>query len=104
SAKINTYYLYNINKSPVNNPFVTAYKYGPIAIPYWSDGFIAPGRFGTNMWARLNYGGFKNNYKNQFYGRFALELKPIKNLKITGVFAPTIYETKAKNFVKQIHY
>lgn len=104
SAKINTYYLSNQDNSPVANPFVTSYKYGPIAIPYWSDGFTAPGRFGTNMWARLNEGGFIHNQKNQFYGRFALELKPIKNLTVTGVFAPSIYKTKVKNFVKQIPY
>lgn len=104
SFHINTYYLDNLDNSPVANPYVTAFKYGPIAIPYWSDGTIAPGRFGTNMWARLNYGGYVHNRKNQFYGRFAFELRPVKNLKITGVFAPSVYKTKVKNFVKQIHY
>lgn len=104
SAHINTYYLYNFDNSPVSNPFASAYKYGPLAIPYWSDGFTAIGRSGTNMWARLNYGGFNHSQRDQFLGRFALELKPIKNLKITGVFAPSIYKTKAKNFDKQVYY
>lgn len=104
SAKINTYYLSNHDESPTANPFVTGYKYGPLAIPYWSDGTTAPGRSGTNMWARLNYGGFNNNEKEQFYGRFALEVRPVNNLTITGVFAPTILKTKAKDFVKQVPY
>ena len=104
SIHINTYYLNNLDNSPVNNPFVTAYKYGPLAIPYWSDGTTAPGRFGTNMWARLNYGGFIDNQKSQFYGRFAFELRPVKNLKITGVYAPSLYKTKVKSFTRQVPY
>lgn len=104
NAQLNSYYLYNDDNGPVANPFSAVYKYGPLETPYWSDGFIAPGRSGTNMWARLNHGGFIRNQKDQFYGRYAVEVTPINKLKITGVFAPSIYRTKVKNFTKQIYY
>src|SRR5690625_787239 len=104
TAKLNTYYFYNLNNGPTNNPFTTSYKYAKTAIPYWSDGFVAPGRSGTNMWARLNHGGFIHNQRDQFYGRFGLVIRPVSNLTLTGYFAPSIYKTKEKNFVKQVPY
>lgn len=104
SAKINMHYRHAIDKNPTVNPFVSSYKYGSLAIPYWTDGFTAPGRSGSNIWARVNHGGFNNSWKDQFNGRFELNFTPIKNLSISGVVAPSVYKTKAKNFAKKVPY
>lgn len=104
SADLNTAYEYDINESPNTNPLSASYKYGPLWTPYWSDGRIAEGRQGSNAWASLNYGGFDNNWRNRFYGRYAINITPFKNLVISGVVAPTTLTTKAKHFTKKIAY
>ncbi|WP_018625887.1 TonB-dependent receptor [Niabella aurantiaca] len=104
TAKINTYYFYDFDESPITNPFSSSYKYAQIAVPYWSDGYIAPGRLGANTWARINYGGWNHNQKDNFLGRFGLEIKPVKNLTVSAYFSPSVYKTKATNFQKQVSY
>lgn len=104
SADINGSYMRSANEQPVVNPLSHAYKYGPLESPYWSDGRVSFGRNGTNSWARLNHGGFNNTWGDELIGRFALNFKPIKNLTITGVIAPSIRSVKGKEFIRQIPY
>lgn len=104
SSDINVSYLHSLNENPSINPLSAAYKYGPLWAPYLSDGRISEGRNGTNAWARLNYGGFNNQWNDQLFGKFGLNIEPVKNLTITGVVAPTIQFTKVKDFNKQIPY
>lgn len=104
SADINGSYMRSANEQPVMNPLSHAYKYGPLESPYWSDGRVSFGRNGTNSWARLNHGGFNNTWGDELIGRFALNFKPIKNLTITGVIAPSIRSVKGKEFIRQIPY
>src|SRR5690606_29803630 len=51
-----------------------------------------------------NHGGFNNTWGDELIGRFALNFKPIKNLTITGVIAPSIRSVKGKEFIRQIPY
>lgn len=104
TAKINTYYFYDMDASPITNPFSSSYKFAPIAVPYWSDGYTAPGRLGANTWARINYGGYNTSQKDNFLGRYGLEIRPIKNLTVSGYFSPSVYKTRATNFQKQVYY
>lgn len=102
SSEINTSFVHSLGENPVANPMSAAYKYGPLWTPYWSDGRPSDGRNGTNVWARINYGGFNNQWDDQFFGKFALHFTPITNLTITGAVSPTIQATKGKQFIKQI--
>lgn len=104
SADVGASYLRTMNENAVINPLSSAYKYGPLWAPYWSDGRISEGRNGTNSWARLNHGGFNNTWQDELIGRLALNFTPIKNLTITGVIAPSIRSTKGKQFLKQVPY
>jgi len=104
SADVGISYLRSANKQPVNNPLSHAYKYGPLETPYWADGRISPGRNGTNTWARVNYGGFNNSWGDELVGKLALNVKPVENLTISGVFAPSIRSVKGKQFIKQLPY
>lgn len=104
SADVGLSYLRSANKQPVNNPLSHAYKYGPLETPYWADGRISPGRNGTNTWARVNYGGFNNSWGDELIGKLALNFKPIENLTISGVIAPSIRSVKGKQFIKQLPY
>lgn len=104
SADISGSYLRSANEQPVMNPLSHAYKYGPLESPYWPDGRISFGRNGTNSWARLNHGGFNNTWGDELIGRFALNFKPIENLTISGVIAPSIRSVKDKQFIRQVPY
>lgn len=104
TADISGSYLRSANLQPINNPLSHAYKYGPLETPYWSDGRISGGRNGTNTWARVNYGGFNNSWGDELIGRLALHLKPIEQLTISAVVAPSIRSVKGKVFTKQIPY
>lgn len=104
SADISGSILRSISENTVVNPLSAAYKYGPLWTPYWSDGRISEGRIGTNTWARINYGGFNNSWGDEMTGRLALNFTPVRNLRITGVIAPSVHVNKGKQFVKQIPY
>ena len=104
SADIDMYYIHSEDNQPDINPIALAYEDGPLWTPYWSDGRISGGRQGTNHWARLNYGGFDNAWRNRFTGKFSLTLTPIKDLSVSAILAPTTLQTKEKDFTKQIPY
>lgn len=105
SFESNIFYSHSIDKSPILNPVEFAYEYPSIQWPpYWSDGVVAPGRLGTNPWARLNFGGFDNTFGDQFLGKFSIDLEPIKNLVISGVLMPSIGSYSRKTFIKKIPY
>ncbi|MDR1631548.1 MAG: SusC/RagA family TonB-linked outer membrane protein, partial [Dysgonamonadaceae bacterium] len=104
SATVNGSYNRDISELPQVNPLTAAYVYGPLWAPLYPDGRISDGRNGTNTYARLNYGGFNNFWGDYFSGRAALDFTPVKNLTITGVYAPTVYIGKRKNFIKQVPY
>lgn len=104
SASINASYRRNISKNSVINPLSAAHLYAPLWTPVWTDGRISGGRDGTNTYARLHYGGFNNSWNDYLTGKFSLTITPVKNLTITGVYAPTMTFNKGKKFLKQIPY
>ncbi|MBL1409330.1 SusC/RagA family TonB-linked outer membrane protein [Sphingobacterium faecale] len=97
-------YNSQLRKLPSINPIESAQRYAPIYAATWADGRIAGGKNGANIYARLHHGGSRDESRNIFSGRAALEIKPIQNLTLTGVFAPQIYNSKSKDFNKQIPY
>lgn len=104
SGSVDASYRRGVSENAVANPLRSAYLYAPLWSPVWSDGRISGGRDGTNIYARINYGGFDNSWTDYLTGKFSLKFTPIKNLVFTGVYAPTILATKLKTFVKQLPY
>jgi len=104
SGEVAGSFFHSLGENTVVNPLSSAYKYGPLWRPYWSDGRISDGRNGTNSWARVNYGGFDNTWGDEVTGRVGLKFKPIESLTISGVIAPSVRVSKGKTFVKQIPY
>lgn len=90
--------------SPVTNPVWEAIRYAPIYAATWKDGRIAEGKTGSNAYARLHYGGQNKHYSDKAYGRFALHITPVTDLKVSLVVAPQLYFNRRKNFTKQIPY
>lgn len=102
NAQVDFSYIHERRKSPSVNPVQSAQRYPSIFAAMWTDGRIAQGQNGNNIYARLQYGGFENTWRNKFNARISLDYSPIKNLTLTGVFAPYLYNTKGKTFNKQI--
>lgn len=69
----------------------------PVYPAMWTDGRVADGKAGANVWARLKYGGINQNWFNQISGRIGLDIKPIEGLKISGILAP-IFDFNSQKF------
>lgn len=112
SVEINSYlsgdvdFSYNSTDqtSPINNPIWEAMRYAPVYAATWKDGRIAEGKSGSNAYASLHYGGQNKHYSDKAYGRFALHIKPLSDLKVSLVVAPQLYFNRRKNFTKQVSY
>jgi TonB-linked SusC/RagA family outer membrane protein len=104
SASIDMSFEHTNNHNTNVNPLQAAYKYGPTTAAMWADGRIADGHNGGNTYARLRFGGFNNNWRDYFYGKVSVVVTPFKDFTITGVFAPSIRNSRTKTFVKQVPY
>lgn len=104
SVDVDMSYNARLRSLPSFNPIQSAQRYAPIYAATWSDGRISGGKNGANIYAKLHYGGSKDEWRNMFSGRAAIEIKPVADLTVTGVFAPQLYNIKNKNFHKQIPY
>ena len=76
----------------------------PIFAGIYSDGRLAGGYNGTNVYGRMIYGGTNKNLDNQIDGKISVDIKLIKGLTLTGLFAPKFNFTKGKLFNKQVPY
>ncbi len=104
SVDVDMSYNSRLRSLPSINPIESAQRYAPIYAATWADGRISGGKNGANIYARLHHGGTRDEWRDLFSGRAAIEIKPIADLTITGVFAPQMYTIKGKDFNKQIPY
>src|SRR5690606_39023759 len=85
---------------PMYNMLISA----PVYAAEWSDGRVAEGKTGDNIYGQIKYGGFINNWYNQIGGKLSLDLTPFKDLKLSAIFSPSLGFDKTKNFQKKIPY
>lgn len=78
------------------NPRASLLALEPLGTAYWSDGRVATFRNNENHLASFFEGGTNNIWENTISGRIALDITPIENLKITGIFAPNFSFYKSK--------
>ncbi|PTS96893.1 TonB-dependent receptor [Pedobacter sp. HMWF019] len=96
--------------SPVDNPFsgqtpiYEARLMPPVYAATYTNGAYAIAKDGRNPLAQLQQGGTKTANSNQLQGRLALNYKPIKDLTLTALVAPTFDFDKSKAFSKKITY
>jgi TonB-linked SusC/RagA family outer membrane protein len=90
--------------NPAYSPSLQMRYAAPVYAGVYSDGRLAAGKDGTNPYGKMMYGGTSDSDKYLAGAKASLTIKPIKNLSITGVFAPTYNFSKDKTFTKQVQY
>lgn len=104
--KLNAFFDVTLNRSIGNNatsnPINSAHKYAPVYAALWSDGRIAGGKDGSNMYADIQYGGFDKSTHNKVNGRVSLEYQPVEGLTLTGTVSPFVHYQTGKNFIKKL--
>lgn len=104
SAHIDLNYLRSNDNQPSINPIFYTLISAPVYAATWSDGRIAAGKTGNNIYGSLKEGGFNNAMRQNLGGRLALDFKPLKDLTLTGVFAPNLVMNNGKLFRKKVPY
>lgn len=94
----------SIARQPVLDPMYRMRISAPIYAATWTDGRVASGKSGANIYAQSMYGGFNDAWYNLLGGRLALDLKPLPGLKLSAVVAPNMGFDKGKVFRQQIPY
>lgn len=92
----------------LNQPSMDPIYYMNISAPVyaaeWSDGRVAEGKTGANIYGQLKHGGFRQNWENQIGGRLGLNYTVIDGLKLSAVVSPNFGFDKGKNFQKRVPY
>ncbi|MBC9798456.1 SusC/RagA family TonB-linked outer membrane protein, partial [Sinomicrobium weinanense] len=91
-------------EGPIVDPTNLAIESPSIFPAVWSDGRISGGKQGENIYAELHHGGFTNTDTYQFFGKFGVYYKPVKDLKISLNLSPRYNFTRYKSFNKTIPY
>lgn len=90
--------------TPPVNPFYEARVMPPIYAAYYTNGTYSFAKDGRNPVAELNEGGLNTGRYNQLQGKMALNYKPITDLTLSAILAPTFDFDKSKNFRKKISF
>ena len=98
AASLDVNFKRTIDKQPSMDPMHFTSISAPVYAALWSDGRIAEGKTGANIYAQTKYGGYNHYWYNQLGARASLDFTPIKGLKISGVFSPVLNTTKAKKW------
>ena len=76
----------------------------PVYAAEWSNGLVAEGKSGANIYGQVKYGGNKQTWYNQVGGKAALNFTPISGLKLSAIIAPEFNYNKGKSFLKKVEY
>tara|TARA_R110002050_G_scaffold207382_1_gene343512 strand:+ start:116 stop:3415 length:3300 start_codon:yes stop_codon:yes gene_type:complete len=101
-ASVDMYWKNTNDNRPSVDPMFNALIHGPIYPAEWTDGRVASGKSGDNIYGALKYGGFNDNAYNQISGRLSVDLKPFDGLTISGVVSPTIDFSEGKSFLQAV--
>lgn len=104
SVTTDMFFRREILNQPSMDPMAVMYIAAPIYAAEWSDGRVAEGKTGNNIYGQLKYGGFKQNWENEIGGRLALNYMLIDGLKLSAVVSPNLAFSKGKNFQKRVPY
>lgn len=96
--------IYVDKVSPHSSPALKM-RYMPAIYPaVWTNGLYAPGKDGSNIYAALMSGGENNTDTFKATGKFQIDIKPIKEVTITALYAPMLYFSSVTDFQRQTPY
>ena len=104
SASVDLNFKRTVSQQPSIDPLNVMNLAPPIYAAQWSDGRIASGKDGNNIYAAYKYDGFNNNWYNQIGGKIGIDFTPIEGLKLSGVVSPFLNFDKGKRFDKKIPF
>ena len=104
AASVDFYFKRSISNQPNIDPMYVTLISAPVYAAEWTDGRVAEGKTGANIYGSLKYGGFNNNWSNDVGGKIALDFTPVDGLKISAILSPTLGFDKGKNFRKKVEY
>lgn len=104
SASLDLSFKRSHYENPYHDPVYNTLISPPVYAAMWSDGRIAEGKTGANIYGMSNYGGYRYSWYNQLNGRISLDFTPVKDLKISAVLSPTFGIDKGKSFQKRVEY
>jgi len=93
-----------ILNQPSMDPMYVMLISAPVYAAEWSDGRVAEGKTGANIYGQLKYGGFRQNWENEIGGRLGLNYMLVDGLKISAIVSPSFGFNKGKNFRKRVPY
>ncbi|MCF6331709.1 MAG: TonB-dependent receptor [Draconibacterium sp.] len=104
STSLDFFFKRSISNQPSKDPMYFGLMSSPIYPAEWSDGRVAGGKQGANIYGQLKYGGFNDNLDNIIGGKASLNLTPLDGLKLSAVIAPSFGFNKGKKFIKAVPY
>jgi len=104
SASIDLNFKRTIAKNPNIDPIYNMRISAPVYAALWSDGRVAEGKTGANIYGMSQYGGYTNAWYNQMGGKMSLDFTPLEGLKISAIISPTLGFDKSKNFQQRVPY
>jgi len=104
SVSIDIYGKRSKSENPVVDPGTHIRMMAPIYAAVWSNGLVAEGKSGGNMYGQLKYGGFNQDCYNQVGGKISMNFTPIDGLVFSAVIAPEFRFDQGKIFQKKVPY
>lgn len=104
SATLDFYFKREKSHQPVVDPMNRIRVSPEIYAALWSDGRVAGGKQGENIYGQMMYGGSNDEWKNQVGGKASIDFMPLDGLKISGIVSPSYNFDKGKKFKKQIPF
>jgi TonB-linked SusC/RagA family outer membrane protein len=103
-AKMDFFFLRNIQERPITSPGRLGYMTAPIYPAKWEDGRVAGGKNGDNPYGQLVYGGTGIHHGNLIGGKLEVNLMPIKGLNLKALVSPSLNFDLSKSFTKKVAY
>lgn len=104
SATVDFFYKRTINNQPSLDPMYTMLISAPVYPAEWSDGRVAEGKSGANVYGALKYGGYRENYYNTIGGKASIDFTPFDGFKLSAIVSPSFGFDKGKNFHKRVNH
>lgn len=108
NKKLSAFLDFNVKRALVHNPsespMTNVYRSAPIYAAIWTNGLVADGKSGNNMYAQLLEGGERKTWLDQVAGRAGIEFRPLEGLKLQAIVAPEFNVKKEKDFRKKVQY
>lgn len=104
SVTMDMFFRREVNNRPSIDPIYSTFISAPIYAAEWSDGRVAEGKTGHNVYGQIKYGGYRTSWANQLGGRMAVNYEVLDGLKLSAVLSPNFNFNKGKNFQKRIPY